>query len=76
LRDPVYRDGLTSWLGEFKAKSVLILDEAHHAAPASGSRYAVDSDFTYAIRGIAGRFEVNAQKPVAIRLGRGRRVGG
>lgn len=57
LRDPVYRDGLTSWLGEFKAKSVLILDEVHHAAPASGSRYAADSDFTYAVRGIAGRFE-------------------
>lgn len=57
LADPAYRDGLVGWLGEFKAKSVLILDEAHHAAPASGSRYAIDSAFTHAIRGIAGRFE-------------------
>ncbi len=56
LADPAYRDGLVGWLGEFKAKSVLILDEAHHAAPASGSRYAIDSAFTHAIRGIAGRF--------------------
>ena len=57
LADPAYRDGLVGWLGDFKAKSVLILDEAHHAAPASGSRYAIDSAFTHAIRGIAGRFE-------------------
>ena len=35
----------------------LILDEAHHAAPASGSRYAVDSQFTRAVRGLAERFE-------------------
>ena len=57
LTDPAYRDGLIGWLGEFKPKSMLILDEAHHAAPASGSRYAIDSGFTHAIRGIAGRFE-------------------
>lgn len=57
LTDAAYRDGLTGWLGDFKPKSVLILDEAHHAAPASGSRYAIDSGFTHAIRGIAGRFE-------------------
>ena len=35
----------------------MILDEAHHAAPASGSRYAVDSQFTRAVRGLAERFE-------------------
>ena len=57
LTDAAYRDGLIGWLGDFKPKSVLILDEAHHAAPASGSRYAIDSGFTHAIRGIAGRFE-------------------
>ena len=57
LIDPVYRDGLVSWLGELKPKSVFILDEAHHAAPASGSRYAIDSAFTHAIRGVAARFE-------------------
>lgn len=57
LVDPAYRDGLEGWLGGAKAKSVFILDEAHHAAPASGSRYAIDSAFTHAIRAIAGRFE-------------------
>ncbi len=36
---------------------MLILDEAHHAAPASGSRYAIDSQFTRAVRGLAERFE-------------------
>jgi hypothetical protein len=36
---------------------MLVLDEAHHAAPASASQYAVDSQFTKAVRGLAGRFE-------------------
>ena len=36
---------------------MLILDEAHHAAPASGSRYAIDSQFTRAVRDIAQGFE-------------------
>jgi superfamily II DNA or RNA helicase len=36
---------------------LFILDEAHHAAPASGSRYAVDSQFTHAIEALAPRFE-------------------
>jgi superfamily II DNA or RNA helicase len=36
---------------------LLILDEAHHAAPASGQRYAIDSQFTRAIRGLSGCFE-------------------
>ena len=35
----------------------MILDEAHHAAPASGARYAVDSQFTRAVRDLARRFE-------------------
>ena len=38
-------------------RALLILDEAHHAAPASGARYAVDSQFTRAVRGLAERFE-------------------
>ena len=38
-------------------RAMLILDEAHHAAPASGSRYAIDSQFTRAVRDLAGRFE-------------------
>jgi SNF2 family DNA or RNA helicase len=57
LTEDRYLDGLNSWLGEFCPKSVLILDEAHHAAPASGAVIAIDSDFTHAIRGLAPRFE-------------------
>jgi len=37
--------------------SLLILDEAHHAAPASSSKYAIDSQFTRAVRDMAERFE-------------------
>jgi superfamily II DNA or RNA helicase len=36
---------------------LLILDEAHHAAPASGRKYAIDSQITKAIRDIAPRSE-------------------
>jgi ERCC4-related helicase len=57
LPDETYRAGLRDMLGEFRARALLILDEAHHAAPASGSRYAVDSDFTKAVRDVAQRFE-------------------
>lgn len=35
----------------------MILDEAHNAAPASGSKYAIDSKLTRAIRDLAPRFE-------------------
>jgi hypothetical protein len=49
VTDEVYTAGLRDVLGEFRARSLLILDESHHAAPASGSRYAVDSQFTRAI---------------------------
>ena len=57
LRDEDYANGLRDWLGENCAQSLLILDEAHHAAPASGQKYAVDSQFTKAIRDLAPRFE-------------------
>lgn len=58
LRDESYAASLRDWLGDFSPGSLLILDEAHNAAPASDtSRYAVDSDFTKAIRDIAPRFE-------------------
>ncbi len=57
VTDEVYTAGLRDLLGEFRARSLLILDEAHHAAPASGSRYAVDSQFTRAIESLAPRFE-------------------
>jgi Helicase conserved C-terminal domain len=36
---------------------MLILDEAHNAAPASGAKYAVDSQLTRTVREIAPRFE-------------------
>jgi hypothetical protein len=35
----------------------LILDEAHHAAPASGGRYGIETKLTRAVRDLAGRFE-------------------
>jgi len=57
LTDEGYIAGLRDILGGFRPRALLILDEAHHAAPASGARYAVDSQFTKAMRDIAGRFE-------------------
>ena len=57
IRRPEYRDPLLQHLGERVKKSLLILDEAHTAAPASASRYAVDSRITKVIRDIAPRFE-------------------
>jgi superfamily II DNA or RNA helicase len=57
IADETYVAGLRSLLDDFRPRSLLILDEAHHAAPASGSRYAIDSQFTREIRGLAGRFE-------------------
>ena len=50
LRRPEYRDPLLQHLGERARKSLLILDEAHNAAPASASKYAVDSRITRVIR--------------------------
>src|SRR3954454_13220781 len=43
LADETYVGGLRDALGSFRAKAMLVLDEAHHAAPASAVRYAVDS---------------------------------
>lgn len=57
LRRPEYRDPLLQHIGERVTKSLLILDEAHVAAPAGSSRYAVDSKITDVIRDIAPRFE-------------------
>jgi hypothetical protein len=57
LTDETYVAGLREALGEFRPRSLLILDEAHHAAPSSGARYAVDSQFTRAMDELAGRFE-------------------
>ncbi|MGC8520099.1 MAG: SNF2-related protein, partial [Steroidobacteraceae bacterium] len=57
LIDPVYADPLREWLGQLLPGSLLILDEAHHAAPASGGRYGIETKFTRAIRDLAPRFE-------------------
>jgi SNF2 family DNA or RNA helicase len=57
MSDETYVAGLRDLLGDFRPRALLILDEAHHAAPASGSRYAVESQFTKAIRALAVRFE-------------------
>ena len=57
LIDEAYASGLRDWLGEFAPQSLLILDEAHNAAPSSGVRYAIDSQITRAVRDIAPRFE-------------------
>lgn len=55
--DEAYAAPLRDWLQEMKPGSLLILDEAHHAAPSSGSKYAIDSKITKAIRDLAARFE-------------------
>ncbi len=57
LIDEAYAGPLRDWLGSFRAGSLLILDEAHHAAPSSGQRYAIDSKITRAVRDLAPRFE-------------------
>jgi ERCC4-related helicase len=57
LRRPEYRDPLLQHIGERATKSLLILDEAHVAAPAGANRYAVDSKITEVVRDIAPRFE-------------------
>ncbi len=57
LIDDAYTATLRDWLGPFREGTILILDEAHHAAPASGQRYAIDTKITKAIRDLAPRFE-------------------
>ena len=57
LRDEDYASPLRDWLGDEVSGSLLILDEAHNAAPASGAKYAIDSQFTRSIRELAPRFE-------------------
>jgi superfamily II DNA or RNA helicase len=57
LIDPTYTDLMREWLGPMLPGSLLILDEAHHAAPASGGRYGIETKFTRAVRDLTGRFE-------------------
>lgn len=57
LIDETYTAPLRAWLDNLRPGSLLIFDEAHHAAPSSGARYAIDSRITKAIRDLASRFE-------------------
>ena len=57
LIDPLYADPMRAWLGPMLPASLLILDEAHHAAPSSGGRYGIETKFTRAIRDLSARFE-------------------
>lgn len=57
LTDPTYADPMRAWLGSMLPGSLLILDEAHHAAPSSGGRYGIETKFTRAVRDLGGRFE-------------------
>jgi len=58
LRRPEYQESLRVALGDRRAKSMLVLDEAHTVAPASNQqRYAVDSNLTKLARQLAPRFE-------------------
>ena len=57
LIDPAYADPMREWLGSMAPGSLLILDEAHHAAPSSGGRYGIETKFTRAVRDLSERFE-------------------
>ncbi len=57
LVDPAYAEPMRAWIDENRAGSLLILDEAHHAAPSSGGRYGIETKFTRTVRDIGWRFE-------------------
>ena len=57
LVSSAYADPMREWLGPLLPGSLLILDEAHHAAPSSGGRYGIESKFTRAVRDLSERFE-------------------
>ena len=57
LADPTYAEPLRAWLGTMRPGSLLVLDEAHHAAPSHGGRYGIESKFTRAVRDLCDRFE-------------------
>ena len=57
LIDAAYADPMREWLGDARVGSLLILDEAHHAAPSSSGRYGIETKFTRAVRDLAHRFE-------------------
>jgi len=57
LIDETYIAPMRDWLGTFRVGTLLIFDEAHHAAPSSGRRYAIDSKITRQARDLSRRFE-------------------
>jgi SNF2-related domain/Helicase conserved C-terminal domain len=57
LRRPEYKEPLHQMLKESRRRTLLILDEAHTAAPASSSRYAVYSDTTRVVSDLAPLFD-------------------
>ena len=57
LSDEAYTSGLREALSPFRPGTLLILDEAHHAAPSSGAAWAVESQLTRSVREIALLFE-------------------
>ncbi len=57
VRDESYVAPLRACLEKDGAASMMILDEAHNAAPASATKYAIDSKLTSAVREIAELFE-------------------
>ena len=57
LADPTYAEPMRAWLGTMRPGSLLVLDEAHHAAPSHGGRYGIESKFTRAVRDLCDRFE-------------------
>jgi SNF2 family DNA or RNA helicase len=57
LIDEAYMGPMRVWLDNLRPGSLLIFDEAHHAAPASSAKYAIDSQITRAARNLASRFE-------------------
>ncbi len=57
LRRPEYQDLLLAHLGDSARRSLLVIDEAHNAAPSSATKYAVDTNTTRTIRDLAPKFE-------------------
>lgn len=58
IREEDYLGPLREWLkDENGGSAMLILDEAHNAAPSSGQKYAVDSKLTGALRDVVEHFD-------------------
>jgi SNF2 family DNA or RNA helicase len=57
LAEEDYVAGLRDLLGDFRARALFILDEAHHAAPSGGGRYAISSQLTRSVRELSACFE-------------------